>query len=137
MRCSPSQRALSPAKYSFNIVSMCKPKRDPCGALRLGFACSAKGFDPQNFDFAQDDTLGVLLCGYIYTNFVPTRLILTYPFPTRKRRYCLDSVFCIALLFVRTHFKSGMPKAIAPTGRWRSLQARAGSRARQVVSLIP
>ena len=44
-------------KYSFNILSLHKPKRDPCGALRLGFARSAKGFDPQNFDFAQDDTL--------------------------------------------------------------------------------
>ena len=66
-------------KYSYCLVDLCKPVRDPCGALRLGFACSAKGFDPQNFDFAQDDTLIVYLdvcfvCSILVGTGVPTVL---------------------------------------------------------------
>ena len=99
---------------SYCLVSLCKPQRDPCvvcdKSQLLGFACSAKGFDPQNFDYAQDDTQN------FFVRFCSINLILTYPFPKRKRRWCLAIVF---------EFRCAL-FALTPSREGRSLQAPTG-----------
>ena len=113
MRCSPSQRALSPAKYSFNTISLCKPKRDPCGALRLGFARSAKGFDPQNFDYAQDDTQN--FCCAILFNQPYSNISLSHK---KKTLLFRQSLLYFVVICSHLHHHEGA-KLFAPTGRWR------------------